>query len=375
MCGITGLYNIEGALLKALDILEAQEKRGRDATGVAYLSQGELVVRKQAIDPKAFKERYSRVFSKLEDVRIVIGHNRLASTNLAEAKMNKEAHPFMSEDGSFALVHNGTMAGYEFLRSLLIEKGHKFSSGVDSEVFVHILEELLEVYKDKDKAMESFHKYSEGNILILFKTGELYGLPGHSFVLMKSGDGYIIASEVASLLQFANDKEAKVLIPEEDSTLLKIFMENGTPKAKMWGKWNEEYLKYEDWRAYSKTSCDFCDQYQVWCEKIKVEGEDYDRCLKCYKANKTTPKRKVVTQYYDYFYPFTSQKSRVTNKTEKGLCQKCYSILSLDSLIYCTKCSRHFCYKDLTSHDCNVTYKRPSLEEYVVKEVEEKLSN
>lgn len=44
--------------------------------------------------------------------------------------------------------------------------GHKFSSGVDSEVFVHMLEELIRIHKDRYKAVVEFFKRCRGNVLV-----------------------------------------------------------------------------------------------------------------------------------------------------------------------------------------------------------------
>lgn len=51
------------------------------------------------------------------------------------------AHPFISEDGALAVVHNGIIHDYDKVKGALILAGHKFSSDTDSEVFLHAYKE------------------------------------------------------------------------------------------------------------------------------------------------------------------------------------------------------------------------------------------
>ena len=49
------------------------------------------------------------------------------------------AHPHASEDGKFAVVHNGIIENYMPLKEELIEKGYHFKSETDTEVVAHLL--------------------------------------------------------------------------------------------------------------------------------------------------------------------------------------------------------------------------------------------
>lgn len=72
-----------------------------------------------------------------------IGHTRWA-THGAPTDIN--AHPHMSCDGRFSIVHNGIIENYLELREELIANGYTFRSQTDTEVIVH----LLEMYYDGD---------------------------------------------------------------------------------------------------------------------------------------------------------------------------------------------------------------------------------
>ena len=72
-----------------------------------------------------------------------VGHTRWA-THGAPTDVN--AHPHLSNDGKFALVHNGIVENYVALREELMAKGFQFKSETDTEVVVN----LLELYYDGD---------------------------------------------------------------------------------------------------------------------------------------------------------------------------------------------------------------------------------
>ena len=54
------------------------------------------------------------------------------------------AHPHASEDGKFAVVHNGIIENYMPLKEELIEKGYHFKSETDTEVVAHLLEDMYD---------------------------------------------------------------------------------------------------------------------------------------------------------------------------------------------------------------------------------------
>src|SRR5580658_9509359 len=66
------------------------------------------------------------------DRNVGLGHRRLAIIDLSESG----AQPMGNEDGSIQIVFNGEIYNFPELRRELIQKGHKFSSGTDTEVIV-----------------------------------------------------------------------------------------------------------------------------------------------------------------------------------------------------------------------------------------------
>ncbi len=135
MCGIVGFTGSRPAAPILLKGLSSLEYRGYDSAGIAVLDGETVRVEKVS-------GRIVRLCEKTHDGADVggftgIGHTRWA-THGAPTDLN--AHPHVSNDGRFAVVHNGIVENYLSLREELMAEGYTFESETDTETIVHLLE-------------------------------------------------------------------------------------------------------------------------------------------------------------------------------------------------------------------------------------------
>ena len=135
MCGIVGYTGQIQAAPVLLEGLKKLEYRGYDSAGIAVMQQGNIAISKVT-------GRIAGLAQKTDDGKLLpgttgIGHTRWATHG---APTDTNAHPHASNDGRFAVVHNGIIENYLELRQELIGKGYHFESETDTEVIVHLLE-------------------------------------------------------------------------------------------------------------------------------------------------------------------------------------------------------------------------------------------
>ena len=135
MCGIVGFVGKSKAAPVLLDGLEKLEYRGYDSAGVAVISDAGLSVNKTTGRIRTLKDMTDD--GKSIDGNIGIGHTRWATHG---APSDKNAHPHLSRNGKFAVVHNGIIENYIALREELEGKGFVFRSETDTETVAHLLE-------------------------------------------------------------------------------------------------------------------------------------------------------------------------------------------------------------------------------------------
>ena len=136
MCGIVGFIGQEQAAPILLDGLAHLEYRGYDSAGVAVISsEQKLQVRKAVGRLKVLSDEIHGG-ADIEGC-IGLGHTRWA-THGAPNIIN--SHPHVSENGKFAVIHNGIIENYVEIKEFLIGQGIRFKSETDTEVVAQLLE-------------------------------------------------------------------------------------------------------------------------------------------------------------------------------------------------------------------------------------------
>ncbi len=135
MCGIVAYVGPNQAYPILIKGLYRLEYRGYDSAGIAILDK----------DIKLYKTKGKVAdldnFVKDKDVTGTIGiaHTRWATHGEPN---NANAHPHFSNSKKLAIIHNGIIENYSTLREELITRGYIFCSNTDTEVLVHLIEDI-----------------------------------------------------------------------------------------------------------------------------------------------------------------------------------------------------------------------------------------
>ena len=205
MCGIVGYVGTQQAAPILLDGLRRLEYRGYDSAGMAVCGPEGLRVCKT-------KGRLQALAELTEEGRAVpgtlgVGHTRWA-THGEPNDIN--AHPQVSENGLFAVVHNGIIENYALLREQLTKKGYTFRSQTDTEVVAQLLAYYYAASHDLFEAVNSMLSAVEGayalGIVCADAPDRLIAARKDAPLLLGCGNGEnFLASDVTALLRHTRD--------------------------------------------------------------------------------------------------------------------------------------------------------------------------
>ncbi|WP_343637245.1 glutamine--fructose-6-phosphate transaminase (isomerizing) [Fluviicola sp.] len=136
MCGIVAYIGKKEAYPILIKGLKRLEYRGYDSAGIALLDSGKVNLYKRQGKVSNLEE-----FAAGKNIsgHAGIGHTRWA-THGAPNDIN--AHPHFSNDEKIALIHNGIIENYNSLKEELIVRGYHFRSQTDTEVLVHLIDDI-----------------------------------------------------------------------------------------------------------------------------------------------------------------------------------------------------------------------------------------
>jgi glucosamine--fructose-6-phosphate aminotransferase (isomerizing) len=136
MCGIVAYVGTQQAYPLLMKGLHRLEYRGYDSAGIALIDD-ELNLYKchgKVSDLENF------VKDKNTKGSIGIAHTRWA-THGEPNDIN--AHPHYSQTNNLALIHNGIIENYAYLKQELLNRGYEFKSNTDTEVLIYLIEDIL----------------------------------------------------------------------------------------------------------------------------------------------------------------------------------------------------------------------------------------
>jgi asparagine synthase (glutamine-hydrolysing) len=163
MCGICGKYSPFGVEPEELNrMLDTIAHRGPDDSG-SYIS-----------------------------ARIGLANRRLSIIDLQTGKQ-----PISNENGTIWVVYNGEMYNYQALREQLEAQGHLFRTQSDTEVIVHLYEEVGERCVERISGMFAFALWDEPQQKLLLARDRIGQKP---LFYSQSGPDFLFGSEIKAIL-------------------------------------------------------------------------------------------------------------------------------------------------------------------------------
>ena len=201
MCGIVGYNGKEKNTLNVLiNGLKHLEYRGYDSSGIAYILNNKLVIKKAVGRITNLEKKV-----KLDDLSNVgIGHTRWA-THGSPSQVNSHPHRYKN----IAIVHNGIIENYLELKKELSEKGYEFKSETDTEVACVLLYDLYNDTHDLIKSIKKFKELVTGSYAIAIicdkEPANLYAIKKNSPLIIGLGNNAnYIASDMPAIVEYTN---------------------------------------------------------------------------------------------------------------------------------------------------------------------------
>jgi asparagine synthase (glutamine-hydrolysing) len=127
-----------------------------------------------------------------------LGHRRLSIIDL-----DTGAQPMSNEDGTIWLVYNGEIYNFEELREELVRRGHRFKSSSDTEVIVHMYEEMGDRCVTRFRGMFAFTLWDQRQRRLLLARDRVGIKP---LYYVDTGRSIVFGSEIKALLADAEVK-------------------------------------------------------------------------------------------------------------------------------------------------------------------------
>ncbi|MEP7263564.1 MAG: glutamine--fructose-6-phosphate transaminase (isomerizing), partial [Bacteroidota bacterium] len=216
MCGIVAYIGKREAYPIIIKGLQRLEYRGYDSAGVALLN-GTLNVYKKA---GKVSDLATYVKDKNLSGNVGMGHTRWATHGEPN---DRNAHPHFSQSGNFAIIHNGIIENYSSIKAELTKQGHTFNSDTDTEVLIHLIEEI---YNKGNVALEEAVRLALGEvvgayaIVVLSKNDPdklIAARKGSPIVIGIGKDEFFVASDATPIVEYTknvaylNDGEVAVI--------------------------------------------------------------------------------------------------------------------------------------------------------------------
>lgn len=226
MCGIVGYIGFREAYPIIIKGLQRLEYRGYDSAGVALLNGEMRIYKKQGkvSDLEAF------VANQPTSATLGMGHTRWATHG---EPSDRNSHPHTSNNGKLSIIHNGIIENYASIKEEMIKRGHTFNSDTDTEVLIHLIEDIQEKTKQTlDESVRIALKEVVGAYAIVVVSEdhpeEIIAARKGSPMVIGVGEGeYFIASDASPIIEYTKNviflNDSEMAIVKRDSLVIKTI--------------------------------------------------------------------------------------------------------------------------------------------------------
>jgi len=216
MCGIIAYIGPREAYPILIKGLHRLEYRGYDSAGICLINNDIRIYK--------CKGRVSDLEAHAEglDIHGTVGmaHTRWA-THGEPNTIN--AHPHISQNKTLALIHNGIIENYTVLRSELKNRGYTFTSETDTEVLVHLIEDIMvnEQVEVEDAVRIALNQVIGAYAIVIlareFPNKIIAARKGSPMVIGIGKDEFFVASDATPLIEhtdnvaYLNDEEIAII--------------------------------------------------------------------------------------------------------------------------------------------------------------------
>jgi glucosamine--fructose-6-phosphate aminotransferase (isomerizing) len=202
MCGIVGYIGEKIAMPILINGIRRLEYRGYDSAGISIIRDNEIICEKSV---GRICELEKKINGKFNEGTLGIVHTRWATHG---APTIENAHPHLDCSGRIAIVHNGIIENYNYLKAKLEKAGHNFKSETDSEVIAHLIESYFEgVLEDAvRRALNEVDGAYGLAIISLDDPDKLIAARRGSPLIVGIGKGeHFVTSDVAAILEYTKE--------------------------------------------------------------------------------------------------------------------------------------------------------------------------
>jgi glucosamine--fructose-6-phosphate aminotransferase (isomerizing) len=229
MCGIFSivLNNNENIYDLIISGLVQLQNRGYDSAGISVMNDKTIEVHKYAStsEEDSIIKLKNLGLGQKEKFYIGIGHNRWATHGV---KNDKNAHPHLSNNKNFSIVHNGIIENYNDLKKILIINNFTFTSQTDTEVVVNLIELNYRTTNNTFEAIKKTISSLRGTyglvIQSLYEPNALFCVKNGSPLLVGQNDNCVIVTSEQS--GFCNMMNNYITLHSDDICVIRKTNEN-----------------------------------------------------------------------------------------------------------------------------------------------------